>query len=191
MPPSPQPSRDRRRRPLRVAAVTAGVALAVLLAAVPAGAHVTIKPDVAKKGSFSVFSFSVPNESGTASTVKVEVTFPTDHPIPFVSVQPIPGWTWSAQKTTLAKPVKTDNGTITEAVSTITWSGGTIAPGEFQLFTISAGPLPTNTKSLTFKAVQTYSNGDVVRWIEETPKGGPEPEHPAPVLKLAGKATAH
>ena len=191
MPPSPRPSRDRRRRPLRAAAVTAGVALAVLLAAVPAGAHVTIKPDVAKKGSFSVFSFSVPNESGTASTVKVEVTFPTDHPIPVVSVQPIPGWTWSAQKTTLAKPAKTDDGTITEAVSTITWSGGTIAPGEFQLFTISAGPLPTNTKSLTFKAVQTYSNGDVVRWIEETPKGGPEPEHPAPVLKLAGKATAH
>ena len=80
MSPSPRPRREQRRRPLQVAAVMAGVALAVLLAAVPAAAHVSIKPDVAKKGSFSVFSFSVPNESDTASTVKIEVTFPTDHP---------------------------------------------------------------------------------------------------------------
>jgi uncharacterized protein len=166
----------------------AGVVLAVLLAATPVGAHVSIKPDVAKKGSFSVFSFSVPNESDTASTVKIEVTFPTDHPIPFVSVQPIPGWTWSAEKTTLPKPVKSGDGEITQAVAKLTWSGGTIAPGEFQLFTISAGPLPTNTKSLEFKVVQTYSDGEVSRWIESTPKGGPEPEFPAPVLKLAGKS---
>jgi hypothetical protein len=37
---------------------------------------------------------------------------------------------------------------------------------------------------LEFKAVQTYDNGDVVRWIESTPPGGAEPEHPAPVLTL-------
>ena len=49
-----------------------------------------------------------------------------------------------------------------EAISKITWSGGEIKPGEFQLFTISAGPLPTDTKSLEFKAVQTYSNGETV-----------------------------
>ncbi|HEY3604568.1 MAG TPA: DUF1775 domain-containing protein, partial [Sporichthyaceae bacterium] len=40
---------------------------------------------------------------------------------------------------------------------------------------------------LTFKVLQTYSNGDVVRWIEEgsdTP-GAEAPEHPAPTLELA------
>ncbi|WP_231926885.1 DUF1775 domain-containing protein [Micromonospora siamensis] len=31
--------------------------------------------------------------------------------------------------------------------------------------------------------MQTYSNGDVVRWIDE-PAAGQEPEHPAPVLNL-------
>jgi uncharacterized protein YcnI len=179
------------RSVVRRAAVAPLVVLASLIMAVPAGAHVTIKPDVAKKGSFGVFSFSVPNESSTASTVQLEVTFPTDHPIAFVSVQPIPGWTWRAEKTTLAKPIKAEGGEITQAVSKITWSGGAIAPGEFQLFTISAGPLPTNTKSLEFKAVQTYSDGEVSRWIESTPKGGPEPEFPAPVLKLAGKSSGH
>lgn len=171
-------------------AVAAALGL-VAIAAAPAGAHVSIKPDVARKGSFSVFSFSVPNESSTASTVKLEVTFPTDHPIAFVSVQPIPGWTWSADKTSLAKPIRTEDGDITQAVSKITWSGGTIGPGEFQLFTVSAGPLPTKAKSIEFKAVQTYSDGEVARWIETAPKGGPEPEFPAPVLKLAGKATGH
>jgi uncharacterized protein YcnI len=180
-----------RRALLRSGLALLAALLVLLAVAVPAGAHVSIKPGVAKKGSFSVFSFSVPNERSTASTVELEVTFPTDHPIAFVSVQPIPGWTWTAEKTTLAKPVRTDDGEITQAVSRITWTGGTIGPGEFQLFTISAGPLPTNTKSVEFKAVQTYSDGEVVRWIESAQKGGPEPEFPAPVLKLAGKSSGH
>jgi hypothetical protein len=42
-----------------------------------------------------------------------------------------------------------------------------------------------------FKAVQTYGDGTVVRWIEDQPKGAPEPEHPAPVLTLKGKASGH
>ena len=35
---------------------------------------------------------------------------------------------------------------------------------------------------MVFKALQTYSDGNVVRWIEEPVDGGEEPEHPAPVL---------
>ena len=186
MRPSPRPHRLRRAF---VTATLAGALLAALAA--PASAHVSVKPESVPKGSFSVISFSVPNESSTASTVKVEVTFPTDHPIAFVSVLPIPGWTWASEKTTLAKPVESEGESITEAVSKVTWSGGEIKPGEFQLFTVSAGPLPTDTKQIEFKAVQTYSDGTVTRWIEETPKGGPEPEFPAPTLKLAGKAKSH
>ena len=184
----PSPRSGRLRRSVGAALLAAGLVAAV---AAPAAAHVTVKPDAAAKGSFSVFSFAVPNESDSASTVKVEVTCPTDHPIAFVSVQPVPGWTWSAETTQLAKPMKTEDGEVSQVVSKITWTGGSIAPGEFQLFTVSAGPLPTDAKSLEFKAVQTYSDGQITRWIEETPKGGPEPEFPAPVLKLVGKAKAH
>ena len=39
--------------------------------------------------------------------------------------------------------------------------------------------------TVDFKALQTYNNGDIVRWIEPTPAGGEEPEHPAPVLTRA------
>jgi hypothetical protein len=46
------------------------------------------------------------------------------------------------------------------------------------------GPLPTDTDQLVFKALQTYDNGEVVRWIDAAPQGAPEPEHPAPVLTL-------
>ena len=186
MRPSPRPSVTRRALGVAVLALVALAALAG-----PAAAHVSVKPGEAPKGSFSVFAFSVPNERGNASTVKVEVTLPTDHPIAFVSVAPIPGWTWTAEKSKLATPIKSEGESITEAISKITWTGGEIKPGEFQMFTVSAGPLPTDTKQIEFKAVQTYSNGEVVRWIESTPKGGPEPELPAPVLKLVGKAKSH
>jgi periplasmic copper chaperone A len=63
-----------------------------------------------------------------------------------------------------------------------------IKPGQFQEFPVSAGPLPATDK-LVFKALQTYSDGNVVRWIEEPGADGKEPEHPAPVLKLKPKAT--
>ena len=87
-------------------------------------------------------------------------------------------------------PISTDSGTVNERVSQITWSGGSIPPGQFQQFRVALG-LPANADSLTFKALQTYSNGQIVRWIETSAPGGAEPEHPAPVLKLtSGSETA-
>jgi uncharacterized protein YcnI len=162
------------------AVVVAGVALGVG----PAWAHVTVQPGSAPQGGFATFAFQVPNERDNASTVQLEVEFPSDHPIPFVSVEPVSGWTADVQKTQLDPPVEAEGEEITEAVATITWSGGAIAPGEFQQFLVSAGPLPDDTDHLEFKAIQTYDNGDVVRWIQETPEGGEEPEFPAPVLEL-------
>ena len=36
----------------------------------------------------------------------------------------------------------------------------------FGLFTVLAGHLPADTSSLQLKAIQTYSDGTVVSWIE-------------------------
>jgi uncharacterized protein YcnI len=177
----------------RLVVLAALVVGAMALLALPAGAHISITPSSAPKGGFQVMSFNVPNEEADANTVELEVTLPTKHPIAFVSYQPMPGWTVEVEKTTLAKPVKSDDGEISEAVSRITWtaSDGGLAPGQFDLFTISAGPLPTKTNKLTFKAVQTYSNGEVVRWIQQTVKGAPEPERPAPTLTLTSAKDEH
>jgi uncharacterized protein len=183
----------KKTRRARLLVATAIVVGAVALAALPASAHVSITPASAPKGGFQVLSFNVPNEEQDANTVKLEVQLPMANPIPSVSVKPMPGWTIDVQKTTLAKPVTTDDGQVTQAVSTITWTAtdAGLLPGQFDLFTISAGPLPTKPKSLTFKAIQTYSNGDTVNWIQASVKGAPEPEHPAPVLKLTKATSSH
>ncbi|QUQ63177.1 DUF1775 domain-containing protein [Kutzneria sp. CA-103260] len=180
-----------RRFPMRTAkrlGVLGSIVVGGLLAVTgSAYAHVTAQPGTATQGSYTKIAFRVPNEEDKASTVKLEVTFPTDHPIASVEVKDVPGWTAQIDKSTLATPLKSDDGPITEAVSKITWSGGSLAPDHFAEFEVSMGPLPTDTDKLVFKAVQTYDNGDVVRWIDTSAPGGAEPEHPAPTVQLTAK----
>jgi uncharacterized protein YcnI len=168
----------------RVAALVAVCVVAMVTLVGVASAHVTANATTAKQGSYTKVSFRVPNERDTASTTQLEVNFPTDHPLASVSTRMVPGWTSNVTKTKLDKPIKTDDGEISEVVSKIVWTGGKIPPGSFEDFDVSMGPLPTDTNELVFKALQTYDNGEVVRWIDTAPEGAPEPDHPAPVLKL-------
>ncbi|WP_406169992.1 YcnI family protein [Streptomyces canus] len=165
-------------------------AAAVLTAAGAASAHVTVHPDSYAKGATDgALTFRVPDESDTASTTKVQLFLPTDHPLLGVLVSPHDGWTAKVTDTKLKTPVKTDDGTITDAVSEITWTGGKIGPGHYEDFDVAFGQLPDDTAQLTFKTLQTYSDGKVVRWIEEAAQGDEEPENPAPVLKLTAAGT--
>jgi uncharacterized protein YcnI len=167
----------------------AAVSAALWLSAATAWAHVSIQPPTAAQGGFSTLSFVVPNENDAADTVRFEVQLPPGHPIASVAVQAKPGWRHAVTRTKLAQPIQTGDGEFTEAVTTVTWSGGVIEPGEFDEFTLSAGPLPTDVATVSFKALQTYSDGQVVRWIDEATAGGPEPEHPAPTLTLTKSDT--
>jgi uncharacterized protein YcnI len=178
-----------KRLPGRLLAVAAAAAVAALGFAAPASAHVTVSSASATQGGYAKLTFRVPNEKDAAQTVKLEVVLPEDAPIASVSVKPVPGWTAQLERTRLATPIKTGEREITEVVSKITWtaaSGSAIAAGQFQEFDVSAGPLP-KVDQLVFKALQTYSDSEVVRWIE-VPKAGDEADHPAPVLKLAAAA---
>ena len=129
----------------------------------------------------------MPNERDKASTVRVDVQFPAG--FASVSYQPIPGWTVKVIKKKLATPIQTDDGPITEGVSRMVWSGtrkgaGRIAPGQFMDFPISVQIPGKAGDVLTFKALQTYSNGEIVRWI-----GAPSADLPAPQVKVTA-ATA-
>ena len=147
-------------------------AAAVLTAAGAASAHVTVHPESYVKGATDgLLTFRVPNEEDTASTTKVQVFLPTDHPVLGVLVAPRDGWTAKVTTTKLRTPVKTDDGTITEAVSEITWTGGKIAAGQFEDFDVAFGRLPDDTGRLAFKTLQTYSDGKTVRWIEVAVEG--------------------
>jgi len=174
--------------------IATATATALVALAGPAWAHITVTPGTAQPGSATELTFRVPNEEAKANVTQVQLQIPTDHPIAQLLAKPVPGWTIAVKSVTLAKPVTTDDGTFSTAVSEITWAGGTIAPGQFQDFSVSADPLPEGVSQVAFKAVQTYSNGDVVRWIDLPQAGQPAPEHPAPILTLtpagASPATA-
>ncbi|MCX4610224.1 YcnI family copper-binding membrane protein [Streptomyces mirabilis] len=172
----------------RIAAAGAAAVSAVLAVSAPAFAHVSVQPEgEAAKGGYAVVDFKVPNERDNASTNQVEVNFPTDHPLASVMPQPLDGWSVKVTKTKLAKPLTMHGEKISEAVSKVTWTatGKGIEPGFFQKFPLSVGALPEDTDELVFKAIQTYDNKEVVRWIEPQKSGQEEPENPAPVLTLS------
>lgn len=175
----------------RIAAVGGVAVSSLLLFAGPAAAHVSVQPQGdAAKGGYATINFKVPNERDNASTTKVEVNLPADHPLSSVSPQAVPGWKIEVTKSKLAKPLDVHGKKINEAVTKVTWTaeGDGITAGYFQQFPLSVGQLPEDTDQLVFKALQTYSNKEVVRWIEAPAADGTEPENPAPVLKLTAPA---
>ena len=168
------------------------MAIAIVLAAVlglagVASAHVTVTPSTATQGSFTVLTFRVPNEKDNASTVGLTITMPAGEPLAFASVKPVPGWTSTTTKAAPASKVEVEGISVDEVVTSVTWSGGEVKPGEFQEFSISVGPLP-DVDQLVFAAKQTYSDGSVVDWNEPTPASGEEPDHPAPTVTLTPAA---
>jgi uncharacterized protein YcnI len=180
-----------RQTLLRAAVIIVGAAAAVVFAvAAPAAAHVTVSSTDAVQGGDAVVAFHVPDEEDTATTVKVEVNLPTDTPIGSVAVRPLQGWTATTQTTKLTTPVTTDDGPVSTVVSKVTFTAtgdAAIKFGQYQDFELSLGPLP-QTNQLIFKVLQYYSDANIVRWIDLPNPGGAEPEHPAPVLKLAKAA---
>jgi periplasmic copper chaperone A len=155
-----------------------GAALvAVLALASTAGAHVTLQPEEAPAGGFTRLDLRVPNERDNADTTKIDVQFPPG--FLSVSYEPVPGWDIKITKRKLDKPVEQFGEQVTEEVGRVTFTGGAIRPGEFQDFGLSVGVPDKPGSTVTFKALQTYSNGEVSRWI-----GPPDSEEPAPQVKL-------
>jgi periplasmic copper chaperone A len=168
---------------IRYRTLIAGSAVAAALALpAPAGAHVTLSPDSVPADGFARFTVNVPNEQDNASTVKVSLKLPPG--VTFVSFQPKPGWTRTVTMVKLDKPVVVEGTKITETVGTVTWSGGKIGPAEFDQFGVSMHVPNTPGTTLVMPATQTYSNGDVVRWI-----GPLDADEPAPHMGVTAAAT--
>lgn len=171
--------------------MTAALAAALLVLALPAaaGAHVTLNPRSAPAGAFTELAVRVPNERDDASTVKVDLKLPPG--FAFASYEPQPGWSAKVITTQLDRPIQTDDGPISETVSRIVWTGtgkglGAIPPGAFKDFPISVQIPGVAGDTLTFKALQTYSGGEVVRWI-----GAPDAAEPAPTVSVTAASADH
>jgi len=147
-----------------------------------------VHPNTVPAGAFATLNVLVPGEQEGAHVTKVDMLLPSG--FTSVAYQNVPGWKVAEVRKRLAKPIQTDDGPVNQEVSQIvwTWTGpfGRVANGQFMGFPLSVA-IPDNAagKTLLFKAVQHYSNGQIVRWIETslndpnpaatvnvTPKGG-------------------
>jgi uncharacterized protein YcnI len=148
------------RRLLLVATLAAGAFPAA------AQAHIQVTPSTVAPGDAVKFTVLVPGERDS-ETVKVELQMPKGL-LPFSYEDPA-GWK--------RELVKAGDGSVERVV----WTGAAPSDG-FTEFAFLAGT-PEQAGELQFKALQTYADGTVVRWI-----GAPGSENPAAVVKMRAGA---
>lgn len=148
-----------------------------------ASAHVTVQPKALPADSYTRIAVRVPNESDKAATTKVEVSFPEG--IYSTSYEPVPGWKTTIKQRKLDQPVEAGHGSVDSETDVVTFTatGPGIKPGEFQDFGLSIRTPDKAGEELKFPAVQTYDDGEVVRWI-----GAADSEHPAATATLEAAA---
>jgi uncharacterized protein YcnI len=162
------------------------LAAGALLAPATAQAHISLHPNTIPAGAFATLDVRVPGEQEGAYIKKIDVLFPQG--FTGVDYENVAGWSTKVIESKLATPIKEDGETIDTEVSQIvwTWTGplGKVNNGQFINFPLSLA-IPDNTagKALEFRTVQTYSNGQVVHWIEPSL----EAEHPSPRINVTAK----
>ncbi len=138
--------------------------------AATASAHVGVEADGdAVAGQPARLVFRVPNERDDASTMTIEIQMPQDLDLTDVVADEVEGWTITTT---------TRDGDI---VDTITWDAtgpGLVGEDSVEL-PVAVGPLPA-VESLTFPTVQTYDDGEIVRWIEPAPRRRTRARAPRP-----------
>lgn len=173
-----------------IGALTIGTVLA-LTQALPANAHVGIDPVSATPGGTAAVTFTVPNESETAATNKLEIVLPTDTPLVNVRYQPTPGWSGEIVTEQLAEPVTVGDTEITQASTRVIFTadaGGGIKPGQFEEFTLRLGPIP-EVGQLPLPVVQTYDDGEVSNWSSTVDAAETDERlDPAPILYVNDEA---
>ncbi|HET7416351.1 MAG TPA: DUF1775 domain-containing protein [Solirubrobacterales bacterium] len=158
-----------------------GLALA---APVGAAAHVRVQPEEAPADSYTVLRVNVPNESPELTTTRVEVRFPPG--FGYALYQPVRGWSAQVKMTKASRSAISGQATPAR-VGRVIWTArdraAEIQPEEFVDFPVAVQIPSTVGERLTFRALQTYSDGEVARWV-----GGPESQSPAPQVLVTAPA---
>lgn len=157
-------------RRILVAALAGALASAAIAA--PGWAHVEVEADKPQAGARDVtLTFVGEAESSTEGIISERVVLPE-------GIGPADVRLKKAPKEWKLSPGAND----------VTVAGPALDPGEDAEFSILVAQLPVDSTTLVFKTVETYSGGKVSRWIEVPEEGQPEPDNPAPVLKVKAAA---
>ncbi len=152
--------------------VLGGAGALVLAMAGPAAAHIEPTIEEAPAGGEVTFALIVPHgcDDPAADTTGLEVQMPDG--VEEVVPEAVPGWDVTVRE---SDPI------------VVSWEGGPLPDGQFQEFGLSVAMPDTPGETLLFPTIQSCGNQEV-SWIEETPEGGEEPEHPAPAITLTEAA---
>lgn len=158
----------------------------MLLVPACAEAHISLHPNTIPAGAFATIDVRVPGEQEGAHVTKVDVLFPPG--FTGVDYENVPGWSIKVIESKLATPIREDGETIDTEVSQIvwTWTGplGRVDNNQFIDFPLSlAIPEDAAGKALEFRTVQSYSNGQVVHWIDPSLTA----EHPSPRINVTAR----
>ena len=157
---------------------------ALMLAAAPTAAHVTLETGQAEPGSTYKAVLRVGHGCEGHPTTAVRVRIPDG----MIAVKPMPkpGWTIEIKKAAYERPYDYFGETLTEGVTEIAWSGGELPDAYYEEFVFRGrltGFEPGTV--LSFPVVQECTQG-VHRWIE-IPAEGQDPDEldePAPQLTI-------
>jgi uncharacterized protein YcnI len=170
-----------------------GAGVALVLAAGPTFAHVTLENAEAVVGSGYKAVFRVPHGCEGKPTIAVRVQIPEG----VIGVKPMPKPGWTLEKITgdYEKTYELHGTPVAQGVTEVVWSGGSLADDEYDEFVLRAS-LSADLEAgstIYFPFVQECPDGAFARWIEIPAKGqvDNEPEHPAPGALLVKKTDAH
>jgi uncharacterized protein YcnI len=151
--------------------VAAVIAAAMAVPVAGALAHVEIEPARAPAGSNARITLEVPNERPTAATRRIDVQMPAG--VTAVRARALHGWKLRVREAA---------GEVRRATLTAT-AGRELTGSERGRFGLRVELPRSPRRTLVFKVLQTYDDGEVVRWI-----GPPGTSEPAARLRLGALA---
>ena len=142
------------------------LALAIILAPVAAGAHVTITPKTAAANGSTEYVLRVPTEKDVP-TISLRLVFPDNFEV--LRFRSAPGWTMEVERNASGR------------ITGVTWTGRKISREEYEQFSFLARSKTPGTYKI--EAYQTYDGGEVVGWVN------PAEPRPAPQVTIAAATT--
>jgi uncharacterized protein YcnI len=161
-----------------------GLIVASFAYVAPASAHVMLTTNMASWGAYYEAVLRVPHGCDGAATTGLKVKIPEG----VIAVKPkiMPGWTISTGSNAYAHTYTLHGKKVSEGVTSITWSGGTVPDDRFEEFAFLV-KLPDDKEIMRIYFPVTQICGDTkVEWNEIAKMGENMHalKHPAPYLDL-------